>query len=206
MELQVVKFDTKEPLRTTKSADILLASPFKEALVHQVVTQYLTNSRSGTKAQKSRSMVRGGGVKPWRQKGTGRARAGTIRSPLWRGGGVTFAAQPKDFKTKINHKMYVNAIRSIFSELARQNRLMIVDEITVLSPKTKQFTQKLSNLGLKKVLIVVSEVEKNLELATRNIPHLKLCDKNSVDPVSLIRYEQVVLTEPVLEHLKEVFA
>lgn len=184
-------------------ADAIFGCEFKGPLIHQVVTSYLTNARSGTKAQKTRAEVRGGGAKPWKQKGTGRARAGSIRSPIWRGGGVTFAAKPRSFAQKINKKMYRVALRSILSELLRQNRLLVVDQFVVKSNKTKDFTQQLKELGLKKVLIVVENVEQNLYLAARNLHKVEVCDVAGINPVNLIAYDQVLITVPAIKKLEE---
>ena len=158
---------------------------FNETLVHQVVTAYLAAARSGTKAQKSRAAVRGGGAKPWRQKGTGRARAGTIRSPLWRGGGKTFAATPRDYAQKVNKKMYRSALRSILSELVRQERLIVVDKFTVDAPKTKQLNEKLKGMGITNALIISHEVDDNLFLSSRNLPHVDVCTVKRVNPVRI---------------------
>lgn len=179
---------------------------FNEALVHQVVTAYLAAARAGTKAQKSRSAVSGGGAKPWRQKGTGRARAGTIRSPLWRGGGKTFAATPRDYTQKVNKKMYRSALRSILSELVRQERLIVVDKFTVDAPKTKQLNEKLKSMGVTNALIVSNEVDDNLFLSSRNLPHVDVCTAKRVDPVSLIGFEKVIMTVPAVTELEEMLA
>ena len=184
-------------------SDATFAKEFNEPLVHQVVTAYMAGARQGTRAQKTRSEVSGGGKKPWRQKGTGRARAGTIRSPIWRSGGVTFAAKPQDHSQKVNRKMYRAALRSIFSELVRQERLVVLDDLVVDSPKTKAFTGKLKDLGLTNALIVSESVEQNLHLASRNIPHVDVRDVAGVDPVSLVAYEKVVVTVPALKKIEE---
>lgn len=184
-------------------SDTTFAKEFNEPLVHQVVTAYLAGARQGTRAQKTRSEVRGGGKKPWRQKGTGRARAGTIRSPLWRSGGVTFAARPQDHSQKVNRKMYRAALRSIFSELVRQERLVVVDDFVAETPKTKAFSGKLRDMGLSNVLIVSEAVEENLFLAARNIPRVDVRDVAGIDPVSLVAYEKVVVTVPALKKIEE---
>jgi large subunit ribosomal protein L4 len=184
-------------------ADNVFGVDFKEPLVHQVVVAYLAGARAGTRAQKSRSEVRGGGKKPWRQKGTGRARAGTIRSPLWRGGGKTFASKPQDYSQKINKKMYVVALRSIFSELLRQNRLVLTESFTVESPKTKELFKKLQDLNLQSVYIITEEVDKNLYLATRNLFKVAICDVAGIDPVSLVKFDNVLLTVPALKQVEE---
>jgi large subunit ribosomal protein L4 len=179
---------------------------FNEALVHQVVTAYLAAARSGTKAQKSRSTVSGGGSKPFRQKGTGRARAGTIRSPLWRGGGKTFAATPRDYAQKVNKKMYRSAMRSILSELVRQERLIVVDKFDVDAPKTKQLNEKLQSMGISSALIVADNIADNLYLSARNLPHVDVCAARRVDPVSLIGFEKVIMTVSAVTELEEMLA
>ena len=190
-----------------KVSDATFGREFSEALVHQVVTAYLAGARAGTKAQKNRSSARGGGAKPWRQKGTGRARAGTIRSPIFVGGGRTFAAQPRDFSQKVNRKMYQGAMRSILSELVRQDRLVVVDKIKVAEPKTKLLLEKLAELGVgENVLIVVEEYKNKLCLAARNLPHVDVLDLREVNPLSLIRFDKVVATEGALKSLEERFS
>lgn len=179
---------------------------FNESLVHQVVTAYLAGGRAGTKAQKTRAQVRGGGSKPWRQKGTGRARAGTIRSPIWRGGGRIFAAQPRDYSQKVNRKMYRSAVRSILSELVRQDRMVFVDKFGVDAPKTKQLNEKLKGMGLNNVLIVVPEVDDNLYLAARNLDQVDVRQADRIDPVSLVGYEKVLMTVPAVQKVEEVLA
>lgn len=191
---------------TVEVSDATFGKEFNEALVHQVVTAYLAGGRQGTRAQKNRSDVRGGGKKPWRQKGTGRARAGTIRSPLWRSGGVTFAARPQDHSHKVNRKMYRAAMRSILSELVRQERLVVVDEIAVEAPKTKQLAAKLKELDLEKVLIVTEEVDEKLYLAARNIPHVDVVDVAAADPVSLVAFDKVLVTVSALRKFEEKLA
>lgn len=184
-------------------SDATFAKDFNEALVHQVVVAYMAAGRQGTKAQKTRSEVRGGGKKPWRQKGTGRARAGTIRSPIWRGGGVTFAAKPRSYEQKVNRKMYRAAMRSILSELVRQERLIVVEEFAIDSPKTKAFTVKLADMGLSNVLILSENLDQNLHLASRNVPHVDVRDVASLDPVSLVAHEKIVVTVPALKKIEE---
>ncbi|APX94606.1 50S ribosomal protein L4 [Halomonas sp. 1513] len=191
---------------TVEVSDATFGKEFNEALVHQVVTAYLAGGRQGSRAQKNRSEVRGGGKKPWRQKGTGRARAGTIRSPLWRSGGVTFAARPQDHSQKVNRKMYRAAMRSILSELVRQERLVAVEEITVDAPKTKQLVAKLGELGLEKVLIVTEEVDEKLYLAARNIPNVDVVDVAAADPVSLVAFDKVLVTVSALRKFEEKLA
>ena len=191
---------------TVTVSEVAFGKDFNEPLVHQVVTAFLAGARQGSKAQKNRAAVSGGGRKPWRQKGTGRARAGTIRSPLWRGGGKTFAAEPRDFSQKVNRKMYRGALRCIFSELVRQERLVVVDEFNIDSPKTKQVASKLKDLELSSVLIVTSEVDENLYLAARNLPKVDIRDASGVAPVSLIAFEKVLVTVPALKQLEEALA
>jgi len=176
---------------------------FSEALVHQVVTAYLAGGRAGTKAQKTRSEVRGGGKKPWRQKGTGRARAGTIRSPLWRGGGRTFAARPQDHAQKVNRKMYRGALQAILSELVRQERLLVLDGLELNVPKTSELLKKLAQLGFEKGLIVTAEVDGNLFLATRNIPNVYALDVTGLDPVSLVAADKVIMTVDAVKKIEE---
>ncbi|MBD3898028.1 50S ribosomal protein L4 [Halomonas sp. ML-15] len=191
---------------TIEVSEATFGKEFNEALVHQVVTAYLAGGRQGTRGQKNRSEVRGGGKKPWRQKGTGRARAGTIRSPLWRSGGVTFAARPQDHSQKVNRKMYRAAMRSILSELVRQERLVAVEEITVDAPKTKQLVAKLGELGLEKVLIVTEELDEKLYLAARNIPNVDVVDVAAADPVSLVAFDKVLVTVSALRKFEEKLA
>lgn len=185
-------------------SEVTFGREFNEALVHQVVTAFLAGARQGTRAQKTRSEVSGGGAKPWRQKGTGRARAGTIRSPIWRSGGVTFAAKPQDYSQKVNKKMYRAAMQSILSELVRQDRLIIVEDLVVDQPKTKAFVSKLKEYDLpRKVLIVAEEVEENLYLAARNVPNVEVCDAIGASPVNLIAYEKVLITVAALKKFEE---
>ena len=191
---------------TVEVADATFGKEFNEALVHQVVTAYLAAGRQGTRAQKSRSDVRGGGKKQWRQKGTGRARAGTIRSPLWRSGGVTFAARPQDYTQKVNRKMYRAAMRSILSELVRQERLVAIEEFVVDAPKTKQVAAKLKELNLEKVLIVTEEVDEKLYLDARNLPHVDVVDVAAADPVSLVAFDKVLITVSALRKFEEKLA
>ncbi len=198
MDLQVQ--NSKDKITVS---DAIFGADYKESLVHQLVTAYMAAARSGTKAQKNRSAVSGGGTKPWRQKGTGRARAGTIRSPLWRSGGVTFAAQPRDYSQKINRKMYRAGIRSILSELARQERLIIVEDITVDAPKTKQLVAKLADLGVNKTLIVTETGDESLYLSARNIPNVEVPDVAGLNPVNLVRYEHVVVSVGAVRAIEE---
>ncbi len=176
---------------------------FNETLVHQVVVAYMAGARAGTKAQKNRAAVSGGGSKPWRQKGTGRARAGTIRSPLWRTGGKTFAAVPRDYSQKVNKKAYRAAIASVYSELARQERLVVVESFDVDSPKTRSLIAKLAEMGAERALIITQDVSENLYLASRNIPYVDVRDAEGVDPVALVGAEKVVITVDALKRIEE---
>lgn len=203
MELIIAKPGSGGAAGTVEVSDVTFARDYNEDLVHQVVTAYLSGGRQGTRAQKTRSEVRGGGKKPFRQKGTGRARAGTIRSPIWRSGGTTFAARPQDHSQKVNRKMYRAALQVILSELARQERLVIVEEFTVEQPKTKLLIEALGQFGLDNVLIVGEDVTENLYLAARNLHKVDVRDVSGVDPVSLIAYEKVMVTVPALKKFEE---
>ena len=184
-------------------ADTAFSVDFNEPLVHQVITAFLSGGRAGTKAQKSRSEASGGGAKPWRQKGTGRARAGTIRSPIWVGGGRTFAAKPRNFSQKINRKMYRAAMRSMLSELIRQNRLFIVNSIDIKNSKTRDLTKILKKHDLESVLIIIENYDENIFLASRNLPNVSVCDVKSMNPVALIRYEKVLVTIKSIKMIEE---
>ena len=184
-------------------SDATFGADFNEPLVHQIVTAYLAGQRQGNKAQKNRSQVRGGGAKPWRQKGTGRARAGTSRSPLWVGGGQTFAASPRDFTQKVNRKMYRGAMRSMLSELVRKDRLLLTEKFSVSAPKTKELVAKLDKLKLGSALIVVEGFDRDLLLAARNLPAVEVQDAQSVDPVNLIKYDKVLMTVAAVKLLEE---
>jgi len=188
---------------TVALSDAAFARDYNEALVHQLVTAYLAGARQGSKAQKNRSDVSGGGAKPWRQKGTGRARAGTSRGPIWRSGGVTFAARPRDYDQKLNKKMYRAAMQAIWSELVRQDRLVVVDSFEVADHKTKGFAAKLAEMDLTNVLIVDAEVNKNVYLASRNLPHVAVAEASGVDPVSLISFDKVLVTVSALKKVEE---
>jgi large subunit ribosomal protein L4 len=189
--------------QTMQVSDDVFGAEYKQSLIHQVVTAYMSAARSGTKAQKNRAAVRGGGAKPFRQKGTGRARAGTSRSPIWRSGGVNFAATPRNYEQKINRKMYRGAIRSILSELNRQERLVVVDEISISQPKTKELVGKLKDMELKDVLLVSENPDENLYLASRNLYGVDVRDVEEIDPVSLVAYEHVLVTESAVKKLEE---
>lgn len=184
-------------------SEALFNRDFNEALVHQVVTALLAGKRAGTKAQKNRSAVSGGGAKPWRQKGTGRARAGTIRSPIWRGGGKTFAATNRNFEQKINKKMYQGAMRSILSELVRQNRIRVVNSFEVAEPKTKLLVDKLKEMNIKGTLIVTPVIEDNLYLAQRNLPSVSITTSQNVTPLQLLQHEHVIFSVDALRKLEE---
>ena len=187
-------------------SDAVFGADFKESLVHQVVVAYMAGARAGTKAQKNRSAVSGGGAKPFRQKGTGRARQGTIRSPMFRGGGVTFAAQPRNYEQKVNRKMYRGALRSILSELVRQDRLIVVDAFGLGSPKTKDLVAKLAGMDANDALIITESLDQDLLLASRNLYHVDARSLSEVDPVSLIGFDKVVITAGALKALEEKLA
>ena len=206
MELNVRDFPAGNEQSKVAVSDAAFSADYNEALIHQVVTAYLAGARAGTVAQKNRSDVRGGGAKPWRQKGTGRARAGTSRSPIWRSGGVTFAARPRNYEQKVNKKMYRAAMRSILSELVRQDRLTVVSDLAIDTPKTKALNSALNGLGMDNVLIVSGEVDENLYLAARNIPHVGVTDVTAMDPVSLVSYGSVLMTESALKQVEESLA
>lgn len=202
MNITVRKVDGGEAAAVTV-ADSAFAVSFNEPLVHQAVTAYQAKARAGTRAQKNRSAVRGGGDKPWRQKGTGRSRAGTIRSPLWRGGGRIFPASPRDFSQKLNRKMYRGAMRSIMSELIRQERLVVVDELVVDEPKSKVLLSRLATLACDDVLIVLGQVDENVRLAARNLPNVDMCLAQALDPVDLIRHEKVLITVAAIKQVEQ---
>lgn len=183
-------------------SEVAFGKEFNEALVHQVVVAYMAGARQGTKAQKSRAEVSGGGKKPFKQKGSGRARAGSIRSPIWRGGGKSFAARPQDWDQKVNRKMYRGAMQCILAELVRQDRLVLVDSVSVSAPKTKELAGMLAGLGLTNTLIITDAVDENLYLAARNLPHVDVIDTTAVDPVSLIGFEKVLMSVPAAKKLE----
>lgn len=203
MKLDVIDQQNGQVIKTIDVIDRAFGQDFNSDLVHQAVTTYLSNARAGTKAQKNRSNVRGGGIKPWTQKGTGRARAGTIRSPLWRGGGVTFAASPRSFNKKLNKKMRCSAIRSVFSELIRQERLIIIDRLELPDHKTKGLVAQLKKLDLDNVLIVLDQDDQNIFRAANNIPNVSVMFVNQLNPVSLIASEKVLITEQSLKKIEE---
>jgi len=203
MTLQIPAINDQDSANAIDVAEQVFGQDFNETLVHQLVVRHLAGARAGTKAQKNRSAVAGGGAKPWRQKGTGRARAGTMSSPIWRSGGVTFAAQPRSFAQKINKKMYKVGIRSIFSELLRQDRLVVSNEVMPSSPKTKEMSAKLSGLDAKRVLILADELTDDLILATRNIPYLEVATVNGLDPVALVSADKVIATPAAVKQIEE---
>jgi large subunit ribosomal protein L4 len=186
-----------------KVSDDTFGRDFSEALVHQVVTAYLAGARSGTKAQKNRAAVSGGGKKPFKQKGTGRARAGTIRSPIWRGGGKTFAAVPRDHSQKVNRKMYRGAVQAILSELVRQDRLVVVESFELTQPKTSELVEKLAGLNFTTGLVIAHEITDNVFLASRNLPDVYVMDVAAMDPVSLVGAERVIMTVAAVELVQE---
>ncbi|XOV90739.1 MAG: 50S ribosomal protein L4 [Pseudomonadota bacterium] len=189
--------------KAVELSEVTFGRDFNEALVHQVVVSFLAGARQGTRAQKNRSAVSGGGKKPFRQKGTGRARAGTIRSPIWRGGGVTFAAKPQDYTQKVNRKMYRGAMQSILSELIRQDRLVVIENFAVEAPRTKEVAQRLKDLNLDNVLVVVEDVDENLYLGSRNLRNVAVTDVQGVNPVNLIGFEKVLFTVGALKQAEE---
>ncbi len=201
MKVKVLNLKTNKSTSQEVSEDIF-GRDYNESLVHQITTAYMAGGRSGTKAQKNRSAVSGGGKKPWKQKGTGRARAGTSRGPIWRSGGVTFAAQPRSYSQKVNKKMYKGAISVILSELLRKDRLKVVSDLEIKEPKTKNITSLMKSLDLKDALLMTDELDENLYLSSRNLYHVGVCDTQSIDPVSLIGYENVVLTKAALKKVE----
>ncbi len=202
MELQIQSISQSGSAGQVSVSDEVFGRDYNESLIHQVVTAHMAGARSGTKAQKRRSEVRGGGAKPWRQKGTGRARSGTSRSPIWRGGGRAFAASPRKFEQKVNRKMYRGAVRSILSELARQERLIVVDDFQVEAPKTRTVIDALASINAPNALIVCSEVSENLYLSARNIPGVGIVDVAALDPVLLVSFDKIVITQSALNELE----
>ncbi len=196
----IIKSNTAKEIEVTDKA---FAVDYNESLVHQVIVSEFSNRRAGTKAQKNRSAVSGGGKKPWKQKGTGRARAGTTRSNIWVGGGRAFAAQPRDHSKKINKKMYLAAMRSIFSELYRQERLVIVDEFQLDTPKTKNFVEKVKSIGISNALVIVESFDENLWLSARNLHSFEVCLTSQINPISLIEFENVIVTSSALKIIEE---
>ncbi|TKB49558.1 50S ribosomal protein L4 [Ferrimonas aestuarii] len=201
--MELVMKDAQSALEVSETT---FGREFNEALVHQVVTAFAANARQGTRAQLTRAEVTGTGKKPWRQKGTGRARAGTVKSPIWRSGGVTFAAKPQDHSQKVNKKMYRAALQSILSELVRQDRLIVVEKFGVEAPKTKELVAKLKDLSVEDVLIVTGEVDENLFLASRNLYKVDARDVAAIDPVSLIAFDKVLMTADAVKQIEEMLA
>ncbi|BBP42710.1 50S ribosomal protein L4 [Thiosulfativibrio zosterae] len=206
MEFKLIELTTGKESGSVSVAENVFGVEFNESLVHQVVTAYMNGARSGTKGQKNRAAVSGGGAKPWNQKGSGRARAGTSRSPIWVGGGRAFAGHNRDFSQKVNRKMYRGAMRSIISELGRTGRLVIVDEFKIDAPKTKEFKAKLANLSIEDVLVVTEGFDEYLYLSARNLYHADVCDVASLDPVSLIGFKNVIMTQGAVRQLEESLA
>ncbi|HRD70646.1 MAG: 50S ribosomal protein L4 [Legionella sp.] len=198
--MEITTIDTKAQLQLNKD---VFAYAYNEGLVHQAVVTYMNNARSGNSAQKTRAEVRGGGKKPWNQKGTGRARAGTIRSPIWRSGGVTFASKKRDYSQKLNKKMYKRALRSIISELCRTGNLVVVSDFQCDSHKTKDFINKMNQMNIKNALIIMNEVGESEYLGSRNLINYDICDVTTIDPVSLLRFEKVVVTEAAIKKIEE---
>jgi len=206
VELTLTTATGKASSKNVAVSDDVFGRDYNETLIHQVVTAYLAGGRAGTKAQKNRSAVRGGGAKPWNQKGTGRARAGTSRSPIWRTGGKTFAAKPQDWSQKVNRKMYRAGIKSILSELVRQERMVVVDKFAADSGKTKDMATMLGKLGLENVLIVTESMDENVYLSARNIPHVDVIDVEGVNPVDLVGFDKILLTVDALKKIEEKLA
>ncbi len=207
MDLNIKSLTGKEA-GSLDVADTIFATDYNESLIHQVVVAYMAGARQGTKAQKTRSEVSGGGTKPWRQKGTGRARAGTIRSPIFRKGGVTFAAKPKSYKQKVNRQMYSGAVKSILSELVRSGRMTVVEELKLETPKTKEFKDLVDAINIKDVLFVtaVEEFTENLYLSSRNLKNVAVCDSMDVNPASLMCFENIVVTKKAIKEIEEKLA
>ncbi len=206
MDLKLIEMASGKEAGTVSAADAVFGVDFNEALVHQVVTAYMNAGRQGTKAQKNRAAVNGGGAKPWRQKGTGRARAGTTRSPVWVGGGRAFPGHNRDYSQKVNKKMYRGAMRSIVAELARSGRLIVVDDFKVEAPKTKEFNAKLAQLNVTDALVVTESFDEYLYLSSRNLYSADVCDVASIDPVSLVGFKNVVMTQGAVKQLEEQLA
>jgi large subunit ribosomal protein L4 len=206
MELKLIEMASGKEAGTVSANDAVFGVDFNEALVHQVVTAYMNAGRQGTKGQKNRAAVSGGGAKPWRQKGTGRARAGTIRSPIWVGGGRAFPGHNRDFSQKVNKKMYRGAMRSIVAELNRTGRLIVVDDFKVDAPKTKEFNAKLAQLNVTDALVVTEAFDEYLYLSARNLYAADVCDVASIDPVSLVGFKNVVITQGAVKQLEEQLA
>ncbi|MDP3876840.1 MAG: 50S ribosomal protein L4 [Methylobacter sp.] len=203
MSMQVPALSEKDSAGNVEVTEAIFGQAFNETLIHQLVVRHLAGARAGTKAQKTRSDVSGGGAKPWRQKGTGRARSGTTRSPVWRTGGVTFAARPRNYEQKLNKKMFRVGVRSILSELLRQDRLVVSNDILPSSPKTKELNAKIKNIDAKRILIVVESVDANLALASRNIPYVEVIEAINLSPVLLVSADKVIATVGALKKIEE---
>ncbi len=203
MSIQILALNEQDSSGGMEVAEAIFGQSFNETLVHQLVVRHLAGARAGTKAQKTRSDVSGGGAKPWRQKGTGRARSGTTRSPIWRTGGVSFAARPRNYEQKLNKKMFRVGIRSILSELVRQDRLVVSSDILPSSPKTKDLNVKIKAIEAKRILIVVENVDANLALASRNIPYVEVIEAINLSPVLLVSADKVIATPGALKQLEE---
>ena len=203
MELNITTASGDASKKTVEVSEETFNKDFNEALVHQVVTAYLAGGRAGTKGQKNRAAVSGGGAKPWRQKGTGRARSGTIRSPIWRSGGTTFAAKNRDFSQKVNRKMYRSAMISIVSELVRQDRLLVLTDLKMDGPKTKELADQLKALNAQNALIVTADFEQNIYLSSRNLINIEYTDAQHINPVNLVRYEKVIMTADAVNKVEE---
>jgi large subunit ribosomal protein L4 len=203
MGLQVPALNDQDTAGKVDVNEAVFGRDYNETLIHQIVTRFLAGKRAGTKAQKTRSEVSGGGMKPWRQKGTGRARSGSTRSPIWRTGGVAFAARPRNYEQKLNKKMFRAGIRSILSELLRQDRLVVANDIFPTSPKTKEFAEKLKGLNARRILIVVDAIDQNLALASRNLPYVEVVEANNLNPVLLVSAEKVIATSGALKKIEE---
>ncbi len=203
MELNLTTASGNASKKTVEVSEETFNKDFNEALVHQVVTAFMAGGRAGTKGQKNRAAVSGGGAKPWRQKGTGRARSGTIRSPIWRSGGTTFAAKNRDFSQKVNRKMYRSAMISIVSELVRQDRLVVLTDLKMDGPKTKELADQLKALSTQNALIVTADFEQNIYLSSRNIINIEYTDAQHINPVNLVRYEKVIITADAVKKVEE---
>lgn len=203
MGLQVPALNNQDSAGQVEVDEAVFGKDYNETLIHQIVTRHLAAKRAGTKAQKTRSDVSGGGMKPWRQKGTGRARSGSTRSPIWRTGGVAFAARPRNYEQKLNKKMFRAGVRSILSELLRQDRLVVSNDVLPSSPKTKDFVAKLQGLDARRILIVVEEIDVNLALASRNLPYVEVVEANNLNPVLLVSAEKVIATSGALKKIEE---
>ena len=203
MGLQVPALNDQDTAGKVDVDEAVFGRDYNETLIHQIVTRYMAGRRAGTKAQKTRSEVSGGGMKPWRQKGTGRARSGSTRSPIWRTGGVSFAAKPRNYEQKLNKKMFRAGIRSILSELLRQDRLVVANDILPTSPKTKDFVEKLKGVNARRILVVVDAIDQNLALASRNIPYVEVVEASNLNPVLLVSAEKVIATSGALKKIEE---